>query len=170
MFGWNRPEFRISARHERQTAGGSGDEGHGLSGQGSGRAPAVESDASEETQMDFRKVLALRGPNLWASFPVLEAWIDLGEYKDCSSDEAPGFNDRLMAWLPTLIEHRCSVGERGGFLQRLRRGTYPAHILEHITLELQSLAGSDVGYGKARETSEEGVYRVVFEYDDEELA
>src|SRR5262245_33252871 len=120
--------------------------------------------------MEFRKVLALRGPNVWANFPVLEAWVDLGVYKESSSDELPGFNDRLMAWLPSLIEHRCSVGERGGFFQRLRRGTYPAHILEHITLELQALAGSDVGYGKARETSEPGVYRVIVEYDEEELA
>src|SRR5262249_39549342 len=132
--------------------------------------PAAETDATEETQMEFRKVLALRGPNIWANFPVLEAWVDLAEYTDYSSDEGPGFNDRLMAWLPTMIEHRCSVGEHGGFFQRLRRGTYPAHILEHVTLELQSLAGTDVGYGKARETSEHGVYRVVVEYDDEDLA
>jgi len=120
--------------------------------------------------MEFRKVLALRGPNIWANFPVLEAWIDLAEYKDYSSDEVPGFNDRLMAWLPSLIEHRCSVGERGGFFRRLRRGTYPAHILEHITLELQSLAGTHVGYGKARDTSEAGIYRVAVEYEDEDLA
>ncbi len=119
--------------------------------------------------MEFRRVLALRGPNLWANFPVLEAWVELGPCKDSASDEVPGFNDRLMAWLPSLVEHRCSVGERGGFFQRLRRGTYPAHILEHITLELQALAGTDVGYGKARETSEEGVYRVVVEYENEEL-
>jgi cyanophycin synthetase len=120
--------------------------------------------------MEFRKVQALRGPNLWANFPVLEAWVELGEYRDCSSDEVPGFNDRLMAWLPGLVEHRCSVGERGGFFERLRRGTYPAHILEHIALELQTLAGTEVGYGKARATSEEGVYRVVVEYENEELA
>src|SRR5262249_46768389 len=120
--------------------------------------------------MEFRKVLALRGPNIWANFPVLEAWVDLAKYNDHSSDEVPGFNDRLMTWLPTLIEHRCSVGERGGFFQRLRRGTYPAHILEHVTLELQALAGSDVGYGKARETSEVGVYRVIVEFDEEDLA
>ena len=66
-----------------------------------------------------------------------------------------------------MIEHRCSIGERGGFFQRLRNGTYPAHILEHVTLELQSLAGTNVGFGKARETSEEGVYRVVVEYAEE---
>ncbi len=120
--------------------------------------------------MEFRKVLALRGPNLWANFPVLEAWVDLGPLKDTSSDEAPGFNDRLMAWLPTMVEHRCSVGTRGGFFERLRRGTYPAHILEHVTLELLALAGSDVGYGRARETSEEGVYKVVVEYEEETSA
>jgi cyanophycin synthetase len=117
--------------------------------------------------MEFRQVLALRGPNVWAKFPVLEAWVDLKELKDSPSDELPGFNERLMSWLPTMIEHRCSIGERGGFFERLRRGTYQAHILEHTTLELQSLAGCGSGYGRARETSEDGVYKVVVEYQDE---
>ena len=73
--------------------------------------------------MKFRKVLALRGPNIWARFPVLEAWVDLEELKDSPSNDLPGFNDRLMAWLPTMIEHRCGLGYRGGFFERLRRGT-----------------------------------------------
>jgi cyanophycin synthetase len=120
--------------------------------------------------MEFRKVRALRGPNIWASFPVLEAWLDLGTLKDSPSDELPGFNGRLMTWMPTLIEHRCSVGTRGGFFERLRRGTYQAHILEHVCLELQSLAGTEVGFGRTRETSEDGVYKVAIEYDNEELA
>ena len=102
--------------------------------------------------MEIRKVLVLRGPNYWANFPVLEAWVDLGELKDSPSDELPGFNERLMAWLPTMIEHRCNVGERGGFFERLRRGTYQAHILEHVALELQSLAGTDVGSSSAAKT------------------
>lgn len=119
--------------------------------------------------MEIRRVLALRGPNVWARFPVLEAWVDLGEWKDTASDEMPGFNERLMSWLPTLIEHRCSVGTRGGFFERLRRGTYLAHILEHVTLELQTLAGSDVGFGRARESNEEGVYKVAIEYEEEAL-
>jgi len=119
--------------------------------------------------MQIRKVQALRGPNIWANFPVLEAWVDLGGLKDCASDQLPGFNERLTAWLPTLIEHRCSVGERGGFFERLRRGTYQAHILEHVTLELQSLAGSEVGFGRARETCEDGVYKVAVEFEEEEL-
>ncbi len=95
--------------------------------------------------------------------------MDLGEVKDRSSEEIPGFNDRLKSWLPSLIEHECSVGERGGFFQRLERGTYMAHILEHVTLELQTLAGTSVGYGRARETEQEGVYRVAIEYEEEAL-
>ena len=120
--------------------------------------------------MEFRKVRSLRGPNIWASFPVLEAWVDLGALKDSSSDELCGFNDRLMAWLPSMVEHRCSVGARGGFFERLRRGTYQAHILEHVVLELQSLAGTEVGFGRTRETSEDGVYKVAIEYEHEDLA
>jgi cyanophycin synthetase len=120
--------------------------------------------------MEFMKVHALRGPNIWANFPVLEAWVDLGPYKDAASDELPGFNERLMAWLPSLVEHRCSVGERGGFFVRLRRGTYQAHILEHVCLELQCLAGPNVGFGRARETATDGIYKVVVEYEDEQLA
>ncbi len=120
--------------------------------------------------LDIREILILRGPNIWANYMVLEAWVDLGDLKDASSEELPGFNDRLMKWLPGLIEHRCSVGERGGFLQRLNRGTYPAHILEHVTLEMQTLAGHPVGYGKARSTCVEGLYKVVFRYMDEIVA
>ena len=86
--------------------------------------------------MDFRRIRTLHGPNYWANFPVLEAVVDLGELRDRSSEMLPGFNDRLRTWLPSLIEHRCSVGERGGFFQRLERGTYMAHVLEHVTLEL----------------------------------
>lgn len=120
--------------------------------------------------MEFKKVLALRGPNIWANFPVLEAWVDLGPYKDTPSNLLPGFYDRLTAWVPTLIEHRCSVGVRGGFLERLREGTWLGHVLEHVCLELQCLAGTDVGFGRARETSTSGVYKVVVEYQEEQLA
>lgn len=119
--------------------------------------------------MQIQKILALRGPNIWSRHPVLEAWVDLGPLKDSSSKDFPGFNDRLMAWLPSMIEHRCSVGERGGFFQRLRWGTYLAHTLEHTTLELETLAGTPVGYGRARETSTEGVYKVAIRYQEETL-
>jgi cyanophycin synthetase len=119
--------------------------------------------------MEIRRVRVLRGPNIWARFPVIEALVDLQEFKDTSSDAIPGFNDRVMQWLPTMIEHRCGVGVRGGFFQRLKSGTWLGHILEHVVLEIQSLAYKDAGYGKARETSEEGVYRVAFRYRDEDI-
>jgi cyanophycin synthetase len=119
--------------------------------------------------MEIRKVQILRGPNIWANFPVLEAWVDLGALSERASDEMPGFNERLMAWLPSMIEHRCSIGERGGFFERLRRGTYLAHILEHVVLELETLAGSNCGFGRTRESNVDGVYKVAIEFDDESL-
>ncbi|MFM6995474.1 MAG: cyanophycin synthetase [Limnohabitans sp.] len=103
----------------------------------------------------------LRGPNIWTYRPVLEALVDIGDLEDSPSNTLPGFNERLCAWLPGLIEHRCSVGERGGFLQRLTDGTWPAHILEHVTLELQTRAGMQTGFGKAREAGPRGLYKVV---------
>ncbi len=119
--------------------------------------------------MEIRRVRVLRGPNIWARFPVIEALVDLQELKDTPSSAIPGFNERIMQWLPTMIEHRCGVGVRGGFFQRLRSGTWMGHIMEHVVLEVQSLVYKDAGYGKARETSEEGVYRVAFRFRDEEL-
>ncbi len=109
----------------------------------------------------FRKIVPLRGPNIWTYRPVLEAWVDIGELEDFPSNKIPGFYERLSAWLPSLIEHRCSYGERGGFLRRVEEGTWPGHILEHVTLELQNLAGLPGGFGKAREISERGVYKVI---------
>ncbi len=120
--------------------------------------------------LHFRRMMFLRGPNLWSRNPVVEVWVDLANLKDWSSELIPGFNERYKAWLPTVIEHRCSVGERGGFFQRLDRGTYLAHILEHTALELQTLAGCNVGFGRAREMSEEGVYKVAVRYEEETVA
>jgi len=112
-------------------------------------------------------ILALRGPNLWTYRPVLEAWVDIGELEECPSNTIPGFVDRLCAWLPTLAAHRCSYGEPGGFVRRLQEGTWPAHILEHVTLELQNLAGVPGGFGKARETGVRGVYKVAVRAEEE---
>jgi len=109
----------------------------------------------------IQRIVTLRGPNIWTYRPVLEAWVDIGELEEFPSNKIPGFYERLVAWLPTLIEHRCSPGVRGGFLMRLKEGTWPGHILEHVTLELQNLAGLPGGFGKARETSKVGVYKVV---------
>jgi len=115
--------------------------------------------------MQIRKVLYLVGPNIWANYPVIEAWVDLGEFETKPSNTLPGFNDRVMAWLPSMIEHRCSEGVRGGFFSRMRdgEGTWLGHVLEHVTLELQTLAHLPVGYGRTRGVGETGVYRVIVE-------
>ena len=120
--------------------------------------------------MNIRRVVALSGPNIWTNYKALEAWVDIGKFEDFPSDKLPGFSDRIMAWLPSMIEHRCGIGKRGGFFQRLTTGTYLGHILEHVTIELQSLAGVPVEFGRARETSERGVYKVVIEFTEEQFA
>ena len=111
----------------------------------------------------------LRGPNVWTYRPVLESWVDLGVLEDHPSNTLPGFVDRLTTWLPGMIEHRCGVGERGGFFERLQTGTWCGHIMEHVAIELQTLAGMQVGFGKARETSKRGIYKVVIRTRQEEV-
>ena len=113
------------------------------------------------------RVTHLRGPNIWTYRPVIEAWLDIGELEECPSNTLPGFNERLTAWLPGLIEHRCGVGERGGFLERLRDGTWAGHILEHVVLELQNMAGMKTGFGKTRSTGDHGIYKMAFRTRDE---
>lgn len=120
--------------------------------------------------MKFLKFLPLHGPNIWTYRPVLEVWLDIGPLEDSPSNTIPGFYERLTAWLPSLAEHRCGIGERGGFLQRLREGTWPGHILEHVTLELQSMAGMQGGFGKARSTNVRGVYKVVVRSRNEQVS
>jgi hypothetical protein len=65
--------------------------------------------------IEFLRITPLRGPNIWTYRPIIEAWVDIGDLEDCPSNKIPGFYERLTAWLPSLIEHRCSEGERGGF-------------------------------------------------------
>ena len=106
-------------------------------------------------------IKSIRGPNMWTYVPVLEAWVDIGDLEDFPSDKIPGLPDRLVAWLPGLMEHRCSYEEYGGFVRRLHEGTWPAHIMEHVTLELLGLAGVPGGFGRAREADRRGVYKVI---------
>lgn len=115
----------------------------------------------DDKNIEFLNMVYLRGPNIWTYRPVIEALVDIHGLEDYPSNVIPGFYERLSAWLPTLIEHRCSIGERGGFLSRVREGTWPAHILEHVTLELQSLVGMPGGLGRARGTPLRGVYKVI---------
>ena len=124
---------------------------------------------TKKKAIDFLRVTHLRGPNIWTYRPVIEAWLDIGALEDFPSNKLPGLYERLVAWLPGLIEHRCGVGERGGFLERLKEGTWSGHILEHVVLELQNLAGMRTGFGKTRSTSDIGVYKMAFRTRQEQV-
>ncbi|WP_382156186.1 cyanophycin synthetase [Hydrogenophaga sp. ANAO-22] len=125
---------------------------------------------SSKHDITLLRINYLRGPNIWTYRPVLEVWLDLGDLEDFPSNKLPGLTERLVEWLPALEEHHCGVGERGGFIQRLREGTWAGHILEHIVIELLNLAGMPTGFGQTRETSRRGVYRMVFRARDEAVA
>jgi cyanophycin synthetase len=112
--------------------------------------------------------LALTGPNLYAHAPCMKWTIDLGELEKNPSNTIPGFVEGLKTTLPSLIDHRCSEGVRGGFFSRLEEGTWLGHVMEHIALELQSLAGIVVGFGRTRSADKEGVYTVVYECEERE--
>ena len=106
---------------------------------------------------------------MWTYHPVIEVWVDIGDLEDYPSNLIPGFYDRLVKALPSLQEHRCSYGEPGGFLKRVEEGTWPAHILEHLTLELQNLAGIPGGFGKARDGDRRSVYKVIVSAINQEV-
>src|SRR5829696_56111 len=106
--------------------------------------------------VSVRATQVLRGPNIFAYMPVICVTLDIGPYEEHPSTDFPGFVDRLATWLPGIASHECSLGRPGGFVERLRRGTYLAHITEHVTIELQNLMGFEITYGKARGTGERG--------------
>ncbi len=107
---------------------------------------------------------SLRGASFWSRRPVVRMDVAVGAYDDIHSADVPGFTERLVEALPGLGEHRCSIGRPGGFVTRLERGTYAPHIAEHVALELQSMVGHDVGYGRARGGDRPGEYTVVVEH------
>ncbi len=119
--------------------------------------------------IEFRDHTVYRGPNIWARMPSLRFTVDIGELEERPTNKIPGFYERITELIPSLYEHRCSVGKPGGFLQRMREGTWMGHVLEHVALELQNLAGAEVVRGKTRSTNEKGVYNVVFEYSQEDV-
>ncbi len=120
--------------------------------------------------MEILEIRTLRGANYWSGYwkRLIIMRLDIGEYEQQPSNKIEGFYERMNAVMPSLQTHGCSYGEEGGFLRRVREGTWAGHIIEHFALELQTLAGMDVGYGRTRETNESGIYNVVFAYFEEE--
>ena len=112
----------------------------------------------------IKELRALRGPNRYTRHTAIFMVLDIKEYEKKPSDKIHGFTDRLINLIPTLKEHGCSIGGPGGFVQRLKEGTWAGHIIEHIAIELQCLSGMEVEYGKTFCTSQDGIYLVVFRY------
>jgi len=120
--------------------------------------------------MKILKTQTLRGPNYWSIGykKLIVMRLDLEDLAERPSNTIEGFYEGLVSVLPSLVDHYCSPGVRGGFLSRLKEGTMMGHIIEHVALELQTLAGMDSGFGRTRETATPGVYQVVFQYENEE--
>ncbi|AWI26791.1 cyanophycin synthetase [Flavobacterium pallidum] len=120
--------------------------------------------------MKILKTQVLRGPNVWSNYRnrLIQVRLDLEEMEEFPTDKIKGFCSRLKSLLPSMIEHECSEGKRGGFFERVERGTWLGHVMEHIALEIQSMAGMETGYGRTRSTSTKGIYNLVFTYEVEE--
>ena len=116
--------------------------------------------------MRIVEIKTMKGPNYWSvrRHHLTVMVLDLEEMEQFPTNKIDGFGERLEAMFPSMYSHRCSVGCEGGFFQRVKEGTWMGHVIEHIALEIQTLAGMDVGFGRTRTYGEEGVYFVVFNH------
>ncbi len=121
--------------------------------------------------MKILKIQALRGPNIWSvrRKKLIQMRLDLEDMEQRPTNTIEGFRERIEKMFPTMYEHRCSEGVPGGFFARVERGTWMGHVIEHIALEIQTLAGMETGFGRTRETKDPGVYNVVFSYVEESV-
>lgn len=113
-------------------------------------------------------IKVFHGANYFSAGPIVLFRVDLGDFDEVFTNEISGFYEKLTSTIPTLYDHYCSIGKPGGFFQRVHDGTLLGHVIEHTAIELQTLAGMDVGYGKTRSTLKQGVYNIIFRYFDEE--
>ncbi len=133
------------------------------------RRAAAPAPAGPAPTLRILETRVLRGPNYWAREPVVRLLVDLGVLEQFPTSKLPGFTDALVALLPTLEDHACSLGRRGGFITRLRDGTWAGHVAEHVALEFQNLAGTDVRHGKTRAAGPVGQYNCIYEYREEQV-
>ncbi len=119
--------------------------------------------------MKILDIKVMKGPNYWSNkrHKLIVMRLDLEDMEQKPTNKVPGFGERLEKMFPSMFEHRCSEGVEGGFFSRVKDGTWMGHVIEHIALEIQTLAGMDCGFGRTRETSTKGVYHVVFSYFEE---
>jgi cyanophycin synthetase len=121
--------------------------------------------------MKILEINVMRGPNYWSIYrhKLIVMKLDIGELENYPTNVIDGFADRLENMFPGMYEHHCSEGRDGGFFTRVREGTWMGHVIEHIALEIQKLAGMDMRFGRTRTTGEKGIYYVVFTYSEEEV-
>jgi cyanophycin synthetase len=121
--------------------------------------------------MKIIEIKILRGPNYWSNFrnKLIAMKLDLEELEVRPTNLIDGFSERIEKLIPTMFQHRCSRGNEGGFFERVKEGTWMGHVIEHIALEIQTLAGMECGFGRTRGTGKEGVYNVVFSYKEENV-
>ena len=119
--------------------------------------------------IEIQATKVYRGPSVWARVPVIHLAVALGASAPAASNAIPGFTDRLLGLVPSLGDHRCSPGYPGGFVTVLREGTELCHVLEHVALEMQNLAGAEVSRGKTGPARADGVFDVVYEYAQEDV-
>jgi cyanophycin synthetase len=119
--------------------------------------------------MKILEIRTLRGANYWSGYwkHLIIMRLDIGDYEEKPTDKIDNFYERISELMPSLNSHGCSYQEEGGFLRRVKEGTWAGHVIEHLALEMQTLAGMEVGFGRTRETSEKGIYNVVFSYMEE---
>ncbi len=125
--------------------------------------------AHPKPTLEILETRVLRGPNVWSRRPAIVMLVDLGMLEEWPTNRIPGFTRALTELIPSLADHACSLGRRGGFISRLKEGTWLGHVAEHIALELQSLAGTEAHLGKTRGSGEPGQYNVIYEYRDEDV-
>ena len=120
--------------------------------------------------MKIKEIKVLRGPNYWSirRNKLIQLKLDLEEMEQKPTNLIPGFLERLSALLPSMYSHRCSEEKAGGFFHRVEEGTWMGHVIEHIAIEIQTLAGMDTGFGRTRGTGNAGEYYVVFSYMEED--
>ena len=121
--------------------------------------------------MKIIDIRAMRGPNIWSIWrhKLIVMKLDLEEYEEKPTNHIKGFYERMKAMMPGLYDHRCSEGRPGGFYHRVEEGTWLGHVIEHIALEIQTMAGMDTGFGRTRGAGPVGVYNVVFAYFEESV-
>ncbi|MBV9963109.1 MAG: cyanophycin synthetase [Parafilimonas sp.] len=120
--------------------------------------------------MQIIDIKVMRGPNYWSIYrkQLIVMKLDLQEAEQTPTNKIPRFGERLEQAMPSLYEHRCSEKKPGGFFERIKRGTWLGHVIEHVALEMQSLAGMPCGFGRTRSVpGKKGIYNVVFAYQVE---